>query len=153
MTTLPTYLWGTTTNIWLSPVEEDLSMTASLELFTRFLLMSWMHISLPRPQRIVHLTHLPFLIVFSYRVIFFILLCWNRCAHATDLDGILLVFIKILLPFLLNFILTSSTFFFVWKISNVVSIPKVNSPTERSEYCPIFIFFVFAKAFEIVLFE
>jgi hypothetical protein len=28
---LPTYLCGTTTNIWLKPVEEDLSMSACLE--------------------------------------------------------------------------------------------------------------------------
>jgi hypothetical protein len=31
MTYLLTYLCGTTTNIWLRPVQEDLSMTACLE--------------------------------------------------------------------------------------------------------------------------
>jgi hypothetical protein len=51
---------------------------------------------------------------------------------ATGLDGILLVFIKLLLPLILpvftelfNYILTSSTFLLVWKTSRVVPIPKV----------------------------
>jgi hypothetical protein len=58
-------------------------------------------------------------------------------SNATGLDGIPLVFIKLLLPLILpvltelfNYILTSSTFPLVWKISSVVPIPKVHSPTE-----------------------
>jgi hypothetical protein len=54
---------------------------------------------------------------------------------------------------LFNFILTSSTFPLVWKISNVVLIPKVPSPTERSDYRPISILPLLAKAFENVMFE
>jgi hypothetical protein len=51
---------------------------------------------------------------------------------------------KLLLPLILpvftelfNYILTSSTFLLVWKISSVVPIPKVHSPTEKSDYRPI----------------
>jgi hypothetical protein len=44
----------------------------------------------------------------------------------------------------------SSTFPFVWKISNVVPIPKVNSPMEKSDYRPISILHVLAKAIESV---
>jgi hypothetical protein len=75
-------------------------------------------------------------------------------SNATGLDGIPLVFIKLLLPLILlvrtqlfNFILTSSTFPLVWKISNVVPISKVNNPTERSDYRTISIVPVLAKTF------
>jgi hypothetical protein len=76
------------------------------------------------------------------------------------LDGIPLVFIKLLLPLILpvltelfNYILTSSTFPLVWKISRVVPIPKVHFPTEKSDYRPISILPVLAKAFENVMYE
>jgi hypothetical protein len=76
------------------------------------------------------------------------------------LDSIPLVFITLLLPLILpvltelfNYILTSSTFPLVWKISSVVPIPKVHSPTEKSDYRPIFILPVLAKAFENVMYE
>jgi hypothetical protein len=76
------------------------------------------------------------------------------------LDGIPLVFIKFLLPLilpvlteLLNYILTSSTFPLGWKISSVVPILKLHSPTEKSDYRPISILLVLAKAFENGMFE
>jgi hypothetical protein len=76
------------------------------------------------------------------------------------LDGFPLVFIKLLLPLILpvltelfNYILTSSTFPFVWKISSVVSIPKVHFPTEKSDYRPFSILHILAKAFENVMYE
>jgi hypothetical protein len=81
-------------------------------------------------------------------------------SNATGLDGILLVFIKLLLPLILpvlaelfNYILTSSTFPLVWKNSSVVPIPKVHSPTEKSDYRPISILPVLAKTFENVMYE
>jgi hypothetical protein len=71
-----------------------------------------------------------------------------------------LVFIKLLLPLILpvltelfNYILTSSAFPFVWKISSVMPIPKNHSPTEKSDYRPISILPVLAKAFENVMYE
>jgi hypothetical protein len=80
--------------------------------------------------------------------------------NATGLDGIPLVFIKLLLPLILpvltelfNYILTSSTFPLVWKISSVVPIPKVHFPTKKSDYRPISILSVLAKAFENVMYE
>jgi hypothetical protein len=81
-------------------------------------------------------------------------------SNVTGLDGIPLVLIKILLTLILpvltelfNYILTFSTFPFVWKISSVVPIPKVHSPTEKSDYRPISILTVLAKAFENVMYE
>jgi hypothetical protein len=81
-------------------------------------------------------------------------------SNATGLDVIPLGFIKLLLPLILpvltqlfNFILASSIFPVVWKISNVVPIPKVISLMERSDYRPISILPVLAKAFENVMFE
>jgi hypothetical protein len=38
---------------------------------------------------------------------------------------------------LFNYILTSSTLSLVWKIASVIFIPKVHSPTEKSDYRPI----------------
>jgi hypothetical protein len=76
------------------------------------------------------------------------------------LDGIPLVFIKLRLPLILpvltelfNYVLTSSTFPLVWKISSVVPIPKIHSPTEKSDYRPIPILPVFEKAFENIMYE
>jgi hypothetical protein len=54
---------------------------------------------------------------------------------------------------LFNYILTSSVFPLVWKISSVVPIPKVRCPTEKSDYRPISILPVLAKAFENVMYE
>jgi hypothetical protein len=54
---------------------------------------------------------------------------------------------------LFNFIIPSSTVLLAWKISNVVPILKVSSPTERSDYRPISILPVLAKALENVMFE
>jgi hypothetical protein len=54
---------------------------------------------------------------------------------------------------LFNYILTYLTFPLVWKISSAVPIPKVHSPTEKSDYCPISILLVLAKAFENVMDE
>jgi hypothetical protein len=65
---------------------------------------------------------------------------------------LLLPFILLVLTQLFNFILTSSIFPVFWKISNVVPIPKVNSLTEKSNYRPISILPVLAKAFENVMF-
>jgi hypothetical protein len=58
-----------------------------------------------------------------------------------------------LLSYFLNYILTSLTFPLVWKISSVVPIPKVHSPTEKSDYHPISILLVLTKAFENVMDE
>jgi hypothetical protein len=75
------------------------------------------------------------------------------------LDGIPLVFIKLLLPLILpvqelfNYILTCSTSPLVWKISSVVPIPKVHSPTEKSDYRPTSVLPVLAKALENVEYE
>jgi hypothetical protein len=84
----------------------------------------------------------------------------KNTSNATGLDGIPLVFIKLLfalnllvLTELFNYIFTSSTFPFVWEISSVASIPKVHSPTEKSDYRPISILPALAKAFEIVMYE
>jgi hypothetical protein len=81
-------------------------------------------------------------------------------SNATGLDGIPLIFIKLLLPLILavltelfNYILTFSTFHLVWKISSVVTIPKVHSPIEKYDYRPISILPVLAKAFESVMYE
>jgi hypothetical protein len=75
-------------------------------------------------------------------------------SNATGLDGIPLVFIKLLLPLILpvltelfNYILTSSTFPLVGKISSVVPIPKVHFPTEESDYRPISILPILLKMF------
>jgi hypothetical protein len=54
--------------------------------------------------------------------------------NATGLDGIPLVLILPVLTELFYYILTSSTFPLVWKISSVVPIPKVHSSTEKSDY-------------------
>jgi hypothetical protein len=54
---------------------------------------------------------------------------------------------------LFNYILTSSVFPLVWEISSVVPIPKVRCLTEKSDYRSISILVVFAKAFEIVMYE
>jgi hypothetical protein len=71
------------------------------------------------------------------------------------LDGIPLVFIKLLLslilPVLTELFLTSSAFPLVWKISSVVPIPKVNSPTEKSDYHPISVLPVLAMAFQNIM--
>jgi hypothetical protein len=63
-------------------------------------------------------------------------------SNAIGLDGIILVFIKILLPLILpvltelfNYILSSSTFPLVWKISSVVPIPKVPKVFEIPHVC------------------
>jgi hypothetical protein len=82
-------------------------------------------------------------------------------SHANGLNGIPLVVIKLLqLPLILpvltelfDYILTSSTFFFVWKISSVVPILKVHSPTKNSDYRPISILSFLAKTFENVVYE
>jgi hypothetical protein len=79
-------------------------------------------------------------------------------SNATALDEIPPVFMKVLLPWILpvltelyNYILTSSTFPLVWKISSFVPIPIVHSPTGKSDYRPICILPVLAKAFENVM--
>jgi hypothetical protein len=54
---------------------------------------------------------------------------------------------------LFKYILTSSTFSLVWKISSVVPIPKVHSSIEKSDYRPISILPVLAKVFENVMYE
>jgi hypothetical protein len=59
----------------------------------------------------------------------------------------------VVLTELFNYILTSSTFSLVWKISSVVPIPKDHSPTEKSDYRLISILTVLAKAFEKVMYE
>jgi hypothetical protein len=81
-------------------------------------------------------------------------------SNATSLYGIPLIFTKLLLPLILpvltelfNYILTSSTFPLVWIISSVVHIFKVHSPTEKSDYLPISILPVLAKALENVMYE
>jgi hypothetical protein len=99
-----------------------------------------MHISLFRPQALLHLTHLTFhtvILFHSFDEMCVAASIATITSNATGLDGIPLVFIKLLLSLMLllltqlfNFILTCSTLPFVWKISNVVPIPKVNSPTE-----------------------
>jgi hypothetical protein len=81
-------------------------------------------------------------------------------SNATGLNGIPLVFIKLLLPLILpvltalfNCILTSSTFPLVWKISSVAPIPKVRSPSGKYDYRLISILPVLAKAFENFMYE
>jgi hypothetical protein len=80
--------------------------------------------------------------------------------NAIGLDGIPLVFVKLLLPLILpdltelfNYFLNFSTFPLVWNISSVVPIPKVHSPTEKFVYLPISILPVLAKTFENVMYE
>jgi hypothetical protein len=66
------------------------------------------------------------------------------------------LFLPLILPLLaqlFNFILTSSTFPLVWKISNIISILNVNSPTERTDYRLISFLPALAKSFENVMFE
>jgi hypothetical protein len=81
-------------------------------------------------------------------------------SNTTGLDGIPLVFIKLLLTLILPvltqlfyFIRIQSTFSFVWKIFKVIPIPKAYFPTNKIDYRPIFILPVLAKAFENVMFE
>jgi hypothetical protein len=99
--------------------------------------------------------------IISYRplILFFVLM---RCvfaasirsiiSNATGLDGIPLVFIKLLLPLILPvltklfyFIDTSSTFSLV---STSSQLPKVNFFTEKSDYRPFSILSVLTKDFE-----
>jgi hypothetical protein len=54
---------------------------------------------------------------------------------------------------LFNYILTSSKFHLVWKISSVVPIPEAHFPTEKSDYRLISILPVLAKAFENIMYE
>jgi membrane-bound metal-dependent hydrolase YbcI (DUF457 family) len=76
------------------------------------------------------------------------------------LDGIPLGFFKLLLSLILpvltelfNYVFTSSTFPLFWEIPSVFPIPKVHTPTEKSDYRPISILPVLAKAFENVMYE
>jgi hypothetical protein len=61
--------------------------------------------------------------------------------------------IILVLTELFNYILTSSTFLVAWKIYSVVPIPKVHSPTEKSDYRPIYFLPILAKAFENAMYE
>jgi hypothetical protein len=115
------------------------------------LLMGWTFIALLLPLALIPLTWLTSFIVFSLRMIlahFLVLVFYLFSLNIFKLPLILPVLAE-----LFKYILTSSTFPLVWKISSLVPIPKVNSPTEKTVYCPISILPVLAKAFENVMYE
>jgi hypothetical protein len=79
-------------------------------------------------------------------------------SDAASVDGILLSFIKLLLPEILpmltlifNHIFLSSEFPGKWKTSVVLPIPKVSSPAKLSDYRPISLLFCLSKGFEVLM--
>jgi Reverse transcriptase (RNA-dependent DNA polymerase) len=79
-------------------------------------------------------------------------------AMDTDLDGIPLKFIKLILPLILpcithiyNTILTTSMFPKSWKISKVIPIAKLKNPSSPGDYRPISILPSLSKALEILM--
>lgn len=76
-------------------------------------------------------------------------------SNAVGPDDIPLKFVKILLPhilsyltFIFNTVFTSSVFPTCWKISKIVPLPKVSSPSNLSDFRPISILSSVSKAFE-----
>ena len=84
----------------------------------------------------------------------------NIKSNAVGVDEIPLRFIKIILPYILpylthliNQIISTSVFPQMWKIGNVIPIPKKNSPSEKEDYRPITILPCLAKVAEMLMAE
>lgn len=76
-------------------------------------------------------------------------------SKATGVDLIPIIFIKKCLPVLLpvldhlfNFSLQNGSFPDMWKLANIVPIPKTKNPTESKDYRPVSILCVLGKALE-----
>jgi len=76
-------------------------------------------------------------------------------SNAVGEDGIGLKFVRLILPFIvrplthiINFSLTTCTFPKLWKIANVIPVPKKKEPSVLEDFRPISLLPLFSKVFE-----